>query len=167
MKITDRFIGDHKTFRKLIGDINSIAGQPTDQWDRKKLLRWVELFKDHLILHAWGEETFYYPAVRVRLSEDSPVINRSYVDRLDVEHDDVDRLMDQLEAEVRENPLSVNWPITYQSFVDGLTAHMGKEEAELFPFSEGLLGSEGLDRLSAELERRRREAPPIRRHSTI
>lgn len=167
MKITDRFVGDHKTFRKLIRDLGLMAGAKPAEWDKKRLIRLVELFKDHLILHSWGEETFYYPAVRARVPDKSPVVDKAYMDRLDKEHNSVDGTMDQLERQVKETPVAMEWPRTFQSFVDGLVAHMEKEENELFPFSEGLLGVAGLEELSDELERRRREAPAIRRHASF
>jgi hemerythrin-like domain-containing protein len=167
MKITDRFIGDHKTFRKLMGDISQMAGKKSHEWDAKRLIRLVELFKDHLVLHAWGEETFYYPAVKNRLPANGPLINKAYMDRLDEEHRTIDELVDHLERQMKETPVSQSWPETYQSFVAGLAAHMDKVENEVFPFSEGLLGKGGLDELSNELERRRKEAPAIRRHSSF
>lgn len=167
MKITDRFIGDHKTFRKLIRDLGQMAGNKPADWDQKRLIRLVELFKDHLILHSWGEETFYYPVVRAKVPDKSPIVDKVYMDRLDEEHRSVDGHLDQLEREAKEIPAAVAWPRTFQAFVDGLVAHMDKEENELFPFSEGLLGKDGLEEISNELERRRREAPAIRRHASF
>ena len=167
MKITDRFIGDHKTFRKLIGDISQIAGKKPAEWDQKRLVRLIELFKDHLILHAWGEETFYYPAVKGRVPVNAPIIIKAYLDRLDLEHRAVDGLIDKLERQVKETPVSPTWSETYQSFITGLVAHMDKEENELFPFSEDLLGKQGLDDISTELEKRQKEAPAVRRHSVF
>jgi hemerythrin-like domain-containing protein len=167
MKITDRLIGDHKTFRKLIKGIDEIAAQPTRELKGKRLIRLVELFKDHLILHAWGEDTFYYPAVRTQMKQNHPTINALYMDQLDKEHVSVDGLLDRLERGVKENPIAPNWIQTYQSFVSGLTSHMDKEEKELFPFSAELLGEDGLKEISNELERRRSEAPAIRRHASF
>src|SRR5262249_16373809 len=125
MKITDRFIGDHKTFRKLIRDINQIAGQSPSQWDQKRLVRLVELFKDPLVLHAWGEEIFYYSAVESRLLEKGP-INKAYMIRLGEEHETVDNEIERLETQVKSKPVSNEWPKTYQRFVTGLVAHMDK-----------------------------------------
>jgi hemerythrin-like domain-containing protein len=167
MKITDRFVGDHKTFRKLMGDISQMAGKKSAEWDAKRLVRLVELFKDHLVLHAWGEETFFYPAVKNKAPANGPLINKTHMDRLDQEHRTIDGLVDQLERQVKATPVSDAWPDTYQAFAAELAAHMDKEENELFPFSEGLFGKDGLDELSNELERRRKEAPAIRRHSSF
>lgn len=37
MKITDRLIGDHKTFRKMIQDLDALAETPPIQRDKQKL----------------------------------------------------------------------------------------------------------------------------------
>ena len=167
MKITDRFIGDHKTFRKLIRDLAEIGQQPAQNWDAKRLIRLVELFKDHLLLHAWGEETFYYPALKAALPEAGAPMRKADMDRLDAEHRAVDVLMDQLETQVKQSPPDPGWTETYRLFERGLSAHMDEEEKTLFPLSEERLGVAALHEISDELERRRREAPPIRRHSAF
>lgn len=167
MKITDRFIGDHKTFRKLIQDLSLMAKEKPTDWNQKRLIRLVELFKDHLILHSWGEETFYYPAIRAKVPTKSPIIDRGYMDLMDDEHKIIDGLVDELERQAKAVPVNEKWPHVFQQFVAGLSAHMDKEELALFPFSEELLGKEGLEEISNELERRRREAPPIRRHASF
>src|ERR1044071_2383704 len=167
MKITDRFVGDHKTFRKLIKDINQIAGQTPEEWDQKRLVRLVELFKDHMILHAWGEETFYYPVVASRLPERGPLINKAYMAQMDEEHRIVDSRLSLLEKQAKSTPISEEWTETYLTFITALAAHMDREETELFPFSEGLLGKEGLEQISVELEKHRREAPSVRRHASF
>ena len=162
MKITDRFVGDHKTFRKLLGEIDTLA--QANQPDRARLIRFVEIFVDHLILHAWGEETFYYPAVK---EKSAGAYTPEYFDLLDEEHALVDDLMKKLEEQVKQQPMNPAWKETYRDFQTGLTAHMQKEEEDLFPKSEELLGRAGLEELSATLERRRKEAPAIRIHSSF
>jgi hemerythrin-like domain-containing protein len=166
MKITDRFMGDHKTFRKLISDINQVAAQTPNEWDQKRLVRLVELLKDHFVLHGWGEEVFYFSAVAARISDKGP-INKSYLARMSDEHKTLDDAIDELERKVKSKLISHEWPKNYQRLVTDFVAHMDKEESELFPFSEGLLGVAGLEEISNELERRRREAPSIRRHSLV
>lgn len=163
MKITDRFIGDHKTFRKLLGEIDLLAASPSP--DRKRLIRLVELFVDHLILHAWGEETFYYPAVAARAEK--PPLTRAYMTLLDEEHAVVDRVARRLESEARRVPLDAEWKASFAEFRKGLSDHMEKEESELFPLSETLLGVEALEEISRVLETRRSEAPKIRIHSSF
>jgi len=167
MKITERFVGDHRTFRKMLGELDALAEAPAAGRDLKKLIRTVELFKDHLLLHAWCEDTFYYPVIRQGLSAAPAPLSASYMDHLDHEHRTVDGYLDRLEKEVKSNPPAVSWPQTYALFSKGLVSHMNKEEDELFRLSEKMLGAARLEELSQELERRRSEAPPIRIHTRL
>lgn len=163
MKITDRFVGDHKTFLKMFKDIDLLA--QAEAPDNRRLVRLVELFVDHLLLHAWGEETFYYPAVGQK-GAGHPIFNLGYMTLLDEEHAVVDRWARRLEDEVKKESPDPHWKTSYAEFKKGLLAHMKKEEEELFPLSEQLLGTQALHDISSELERRRKEAPAIRRHSS-
>lgn len=165
MKITDRLVGDHRTFRKMLADLDRIADQPRRLRDPQKLIRTVELLKDHLVLHAWCEDTFYYPVVREAVPQALPPLNTVYMDHLEEEHKTVDSYLDRLEQEVKAGPPVAAWPQTYALFSKGLEAHMRKEEEELFPLSEKLLGAARLEEISAELERRRAEAPLARLHT--
>ena len=165
MKITQRLVGDHLTFRKMLADLDGLADQIASQRDTVKLIRLVELLKDHLTLHAWCEDTFYYPAVRSAVrTTPFPPLNNAYIDHLDEEHKTVDRYLDHLEQEVKAQPPQAYWPQTYALFAKGLSAHMKKEEEELFPLSEQLLGADRLEALSQQLEKHRREAPRARMH---
>jgi hemerythrin-like domain-containing protein len=166
MKITDRLVGDHKTFRKMLADLDAIADQAPAQRDRRRLTRHVELFVDHMMLHAWCEDTFYYPVVRAALAGAPPPLSVSYMDHLDAEHKTVDGYLERLEREVKANPIGAGWPQTYALFSKGLLAHMKKEEEELFPLSEQILGAQKLEEISRELEKSRAQAPAVRLHSS-
>lgn len=167
MKITDRLIGDHKTFRKMLGDLDRIADAPPSRCEMPRLIRLVELFKDHLMLHAWAEDTFYYPVIRQNLSSAPPPLSVIYMDHLDQKHRTVDGYLDRLEGEVKTGTPTPTWPQTYALFAKGLLGHMKKEEEELFPISEKLLGSDRLEAISQELEKRRKEAPTVRLHTRL
>jgi len=167
LKITDRLIGDHKTFRKMSGDIDAIVKSPPAQRDVRRLIRLVELFKDHLVVHAWFEDRYFYPELRRALTRGAPSeITPAYMDHLDHEHKTVDGYVDRLEREVKGVPPSFGWPQTFALLFHGLKSHMRKEEEELFPAADALLGSERLEALSVEMERHRSEAPRIRAHAS-
>lgn len=166
MKITDRLVGDHKTFRKMLADLDGIADQKPADRDPRRLTRLVELFVDHLMLHAWCEDTFYYPIIRAALPGAPAPITESYMDHLDNEHRTVDCYLERLEREVKANPPVASWPQTYALFSKGLLGHMKKEEEELFPLSEQFLGVQKLEDISLELEKNRSRAPAVRIHST-
>ena len=158
MKITDRFIGDHKTFRKLISDIQSLTGARPSSSDRIKLARLSLFLKDHLVIHAWFEDRFFYPAVRSRIEKRSlPPITVRYFTELEKEHKSIQEQSVVLEREA--NAFAPFWPQTFSNFRQALESHMRKEEEELFPTAEQLLGPEGLESLSTEMERHRSEAP--------
>jgi len=165
MNITDRLVGDHKTFHKMLQDLDHVADAPPSRRETLRLVRLVELFKDHLMLHAWVEDTFYYPVIRQNLSSAAPPLSVAYMDHLDQEHRTVDGYLDRLEGEVKAGPPIPAWPQTYALFAKGLLAHMKKEEEELFPLSEKLLGFDLLEAISQELEKRRKEAPAVRLHT--
>ncbi len=164
MKITQRLVGDHITFRKMLKELDHLADHPATQRDTAKLVRTVELFRDHLLLHAWAEDRFYYPVIREHLTKDSAPLTPTYMDHLDQEHHHVDSYLDQLEEEVKRQPPATYWPQTFALFAKGLLAHMKKEEEELFPISERVLGEEKLEELSKNLEKHRSEAPKVRMH---
>lgn len=166
MKITDRFVGDHKTFRKLMENIESIRN-PSEEADRRKLIRSVELFVDHLILHAWGEETFYYPEVAKAAASAKSVADSAYMKLLDDEHRAIDTVLQEVEKMVKEAAVSPEWRSKYDVFKEHLVSHMTKEEEELFPLSEKLLGKEGLEKISETLEKNRSKAPAIRIHQRL
>ena len=168
MKLTDRLIGDHKTFRKMLADIEAIYGQPPVERDPRRLLRTVELFKDHLLLHAWFEDRFYYPAVLKDIDRfaGGPVTT-AYMNHLGHEHKTIDGYLDRLEAEVKGNPVTATWPQTFALFARGLSSHMRQEEEVLFPASEKALGADRLEALSQEIERQRPAAPKIRVHTRL
>ncbi len=166
MKITDRFIGDHKTFRKMMADIDAIAGSPEASRDRARLIRLTDLLKDHLIVHSWFEDQFYYPALReVFMNSRMPPFADAYVQRMEEEHRGIDGHLDRLEREIKGEPMAASWPQTFVVLFHVLNSHMRKEEEELFPASEKLLGAEGLEKLSLEIERHRFSAPKARLHS--
>jgi len=151
MKITERLAGDHRTFRKFLSELDQIADQPAGQWDRNRLGRLTLLFKDHLSIHAWAEDTFYYPEVRKHLTSSSGRLTVAYMDHLDQEHRQIDAALDRLENELKNSPTSTTWPQMYALFSKGLQAHMRKEEEELFPLSEELLGAPTLEMISNAL----------------
>lgn len=144
-----------------MGDIDALAA--ADQPDSRRLIRLVELFVSHLLLHAWGEETFYYPAVAAKAG--APPLTAEYMSLLDEEHRLIDTAVRRLETEVKQQPPDAGWRNTYAAFKNSLANHMRKEEVDLFPMSESLLGARGLEEISNEVERRRSEAPRIGRHS--
>jgi hemerythrin-like domain-containing protein len=147
-------------------DIESIQ-DPHDEAERRKLIRAVELFVDHLMLHAWGEEMFYYPEVGKAAASSTSVADSIYMKLLDDEHRVIDAVLADVEKMIKESATSPGWKTKYAVFKEHLVAHMTKEEEELFPLSEKLLGKEGLEKISETLEKNRSKAPAVRIHQRI
>ena len=167
VKITDRLIGDHKTFRKMLFELGQLAGDSVGPAESARLVRLVELFRDHLMIHCWAEDHFYYPAVRAVLPKAPSPFCLRYMDQMGDEHRTIEASLDRLERQVRHHPPSPGWSDTYAVFFHEVRAHMKKEEEDLFPLSERLLGGEGLEQLSRTLEENRYKAPPIRLHTQV
>lgn len=167
MKITDRFIGDHKTFRKMLFEIGRMAGEPVGSLEAPRLVRLVEFFKDQLLLHTWAEDTFFYPAVRAILPKAPAPFCLRTLEELEDQHQAVETDLNHLELQVRRQPPQAHWPDTYAHFFQAIQSHMKKEEEQLFPLSERILGAGGLEKLSQALEENRYKAPPTRQHLQV
>lgn len=167
VKITDRLIGDHKTFRKMLFELGQLAGDPVGPSEAARLVRLAELIKDHQTIHSWAEDHFFYPAVRAVLPKAPAPLCFRYMDQLDDEHEAIEAALDRLERQVRHHPPAPGWSDTYALFFHELQTHMKKEEEDLFPLSERLLGDKALEQLSRTLEENRHQAPPIRLHTPV
>jgi len=89
------------------------------------------------------------------------------INHLDHEHKTIDGYVERLEGEVKAQPIVSTWPQSYALFSHGLLSHMKREEEELFPESERVLGISRLVELSDEIERHRSEAPKVRMHTRV
>src|SRR5690242_14377015 len=129
MKITDRMLEDHKTFRKIIAEINLVIEAPAPSRDQQRLIRLMEIFKDHLKLHAWSEDTFYYDVVRTQVIKTPlPPLTIDYMDSLLNDHRRIDESLDLLQKGLGTPSFPGTWPQLYASFCRSLLIHMKKEE---------------------------------------
>lgn len=164
MKITERMAEDHKTFRKMISELDTAAASIQAGGEKKRLVRIVELFGDHLAIHSWGEDRFYNPAVREMVPKlpKGSWLTAAYMELLQKEHVALEKLAQRLEQEVKSSPMTPGWLETYGVLCQNLLAHIKKEEEDLFPLSEIVLGKDQLEKLSTQLELHRAEAPKSR-----
>lgn len=145
---------------ETIGDLDNAD-------NKKRLIRAIELLMDHLLLHSWGEDTFYYPEVDKAVEKGLTKIDRPYMIRMEKEHEVIDSELQQVEILIKQSPLSGEWRQRYANFKKNLIHHMNQEEEELFPLSEMMLGKKGLEEISATLEKNRKNAPAIRLHQRL
>ena len=157
MRITERFTADHETFRKMLRELETIAEEPETVRDRKQLTRLVWLFKELLAAHEWFEDCFFHPFLQKALDDASASRAMRLVDRLNNQHRIIEETLKRLEQKI-DSGMS-QWTDDYQLFSRRMRAHMEKEEAELFPLAEKLLGEGQLEKLAKEAELQREEAP--------
>jgi iron-sulfur cluster repair protein YtfE (RIC family) len=142
-KATDSLLSDHKMIRKLLDGFH--LENPRFPDISKTLQRVVAS-------HAWFEDNVFLPAFK-----NEPLLVKIYLDELYEEHQHIDFFM----ALIRETQMSAASEL--DAYTRQLRAilenHLKKEEDALFPLAERILDSEGMNRLSAEMERRQKDVP--------
>lgn len=161
MKITDRLASDHRSFEKLIADIDRLAGAEAVP-DPIRLIRLVELLSDLLSVHGWGEDNFYYPAVRRSISRFPDDIDDGYMDRMGDEHAGAVMILREVEAKVKQSPPDPAWKEGFADFKKRIGSHIESEESVLFPLSEEKLGDGILTGAMELFDENRRHAPEAR-----
>lgn len=144
MKVTDRLIADHKAFRKILDDIDGVVRQSPGQRDVARLRRLAALLKRMVASHAQYEDGTYFPAL-----DKKGGLPPALLSHLSDEHKTIGGYLDRLETQVRIKPPSQSWPQTFALLSTGLKGHFKREEEEVFPASERLLGEEALHALGA------------------
>jgi hemerythrin-like domain-containing protein len=142
-KATDALLSDHKMIRKLLEGYD--LANPRFRAVANTLERVV-------VMHAWFEDEIFLPAFR-----NKPLLVQRYIDELNTEHRHIEFFSQLIHktpaAEAQELDAYV------RQFRAILERHLQKEEDALFPLAEKILDAEGMNRVSAELERRQKEAP--------
>jgi hemerythrin superfamily protein len=140
-KATDALLKDHKLIYKTLEGFS--LDNPRFEHILKTLQRVV-------LAHAWFEDEIFLPAFNAE-----PRLKRRFVDEIIQEHKDIDFFL----ALLRKTPLSDKREL--ESSICQLTAiltnHLKKEEDGLFPLAEKILDNEGLNRIGAEMDRRKTE----------
>lgn len=140
-KATDALLKDHKMIRK------TLEGFTVDNPRFDPLLKTLQRI---VLAHAWFEDEIFLPAFNAE-----PRLKRRFVDEITQEHKDIEYFLDLLRktspSQKEERELSA------RQFTSILTTHLLKEEDGLFPLAERILDNEGLNRLGAEMDRRKTE----------
>jgi hemerythrin-like domain-containing protein len=103
--------------------------------------------KDALELHSEIEKRIFYPALE-SFSETSSLIEQSYGENQE---------LTDLLAEM--SPGESMWDDQVSRLMDLVTKHADKEERELFPSAESLLGEKELVRMGEEAQKLKSEQP--------
>jgi iron-sulfur cluster repair protein YtfE (RIC family) len=142
-KATDSLLSDHKMIRKLLE--NWQPDNPRYREISKTLERVV-------LTHAWFEDVVFLPAF-----QNEPLLVKKYLDELYEEHKDIDYFLNLIRKTVGPKELSA----ATKQFRAILENHLRKEEDALFPLAEIVLDNDGLNNLSAEMEKRQSEAQKL------
>lgn len=138
-QVIENLKSDHEEFRALGRAIESLMRGPAAQLDRGRLVRLVNEFKQKLERHSSSEDAELYPAVRGMIGK-SALIDHVYMNHLDHEHRSIDGHLSTLLEQISAERLMTGWGQTFAIFSVGLRSHMRREEEELFPEAQRLLG---------------------------
>lgn len=139
MGLTSQLRADHAEFAVLGREIEAILRSSAPGHDREHLAGLVKKFQVRLDEHSRLEDDVFYPAVRGVMGR-SVLIDQKYMDHLDNEHRSIDGHLAKLVEQVTAPKLMLGWGQTFAIFSVGLRSHMRREEEELFPEAERLLG---------------------------
>jgi hemerythrin-like domain-containing protein len=145
VKITDRLLADHKAFRKLLDDLEEDVKALPAQRDLAGLRRRVSLLKRMVVFHAGIEDKTYFPALDQAAAG---VLPENLLAHSTQEHKTIEGYLDRLEAQVGARPMAPSWPQTFALLSSGLRGHLKREEEEIFPVSERILGEKVLEALA-------------------
>jgi iron-sulfur cluster repair protein YtfE (RIC family) len=109
--------------------------------------------KNALLVHTQIEEQIFYPALK-GFDETSAIVETYYS-----EHDNVDAILAVLS---NLSPTDELWIGKIRELRENLYQHIDKEEKELFPQAEKLLGDKKLQELSRQIEEMKNSRPAAR-----
>ena len=137
----------HRCLRHSAAQLAEAVDRPVDHRRARALARWYGGYAGEVRCHHHIEDALLFPALRARVS--------TYPDhavRIDRDHDDVDRMLDQL-ADAFDQGDRTRITSLAHALRDHLDAHLAYEDAELVPlFIRHFTGAE-FDELNARAVR--------------
>ena len=140
MKVTQLLMVDHE---QVMAMLNTLANGDLEATGVASFWK----IKDALELHSEIEKTIFYPALE-SFAETSSLIEQSYGESQE---------LTDLLAEM--SPAESMWDDQVSKLRDLVTKHADKEERELFPRAESLLGEKELVRMGEEAQKLKSEQP--------
>ena len=127
---------DHQKVKGLFQEL----GRASDQNKRKELFDKIDT---ELEIHAYIEETVFYPAI-----EQHEELSEMVAEALE-EHQEAKALLEELEE---MGPESHEFGSTVQELMEGVEHHVQEEEGEMFPKVREVFDEDELEQLGQELE---------------
>jgi len=140
MKVTQLLMVDHE---QVMAMLNTLANGDLEATGVASFWK----IKDALELHSEIEKRIFYPALQ-SFAETSSLIEQSYGENQE---------LTDLLAEM--SPAESMWDDQVSKLRDLVTKHADKEERELFPRAESLLGEKELVRMGEEAQKLKSEQP--------
>jgi len=135
-----------------------VARAGADAAARKAAQGVIRYFDTSARHHHEDEEQDLFPALIESMAGADPVCIRELIDSLTRDHRELERLWVAVRAwlvDVEAGEAAAASAADIDSFVDLYERHAAREEQELFPMSERLLGAEELDRIGRSMRLRR------------
>ncbi|MBV9080593.1 MAG: hemerythrin domain-containing protein [Elusimicrobia bacterium] len=139
MTLLEQLLADHEEFRRLGRAIEAILRSPDGAQNAAQVEALVKEFQAKMRRHAHLEDDTLYPAMRRNMGRSS-FLDDLYLRHLDSEHHNIEEQLAKLHEQV-SGRLALGWGQTFAIFSVGLKSHMRREEDELFPEAERLLGN--------------------------
>ena len=133
MDIFEAILEDHEVQRELIDKLMDTKG---DSQERKKIFKRL---RSNLETHAEAEERHFYKPL---ISKDS---TQDQARHSIAEHEDIDDLLDKLEATEMDSPA---WMDTAKKLKHEVIHHLDEEEEDVFPMADGVLEDKKLEDLA-------------------
>jgi hemerythrin-like domain-containing protein len=129
---------DHSRVKRLFDDYDTAESVGKKQQIAEEIFR-------ELRVHSRIEEEIFYPAVKGTGAREGKELITESLDQ----HDEVDSLIDELEAIGMDDP---DWDERFQELMESVDQHVQQEEDEMFPYAEKKLKQEMLEELGKQLE---------------
>ncbi|MFD5428191.1 hemerythrin domain-containing protein [Streptomyces sp. NPDC127084] len=143
--VIEELMADHREVGQLFSRIEAL---PTGDISLRGLLDEVTI---ELVRHSVAEEQYLYPAVRQHVEGGDALADKEIA-----EHAGIEKLMKKLEKMRVDDE---EFHPTLQKLMDGVEAHVGDEEGQLFPRLQQACTPDELDELGDKVRRAKAMAP--------
>lgn len=137
---------DHKTMKKIMGDIDSTGDRAVKT--REELLAKM---KQELTIHERIEEEIFYPALREH-KKAKDIVLEGYE-----EHHAVDVLMDELESVPFDDE---TWSAKFSVIKENIEHHIEEEEGEMFKKARQVFDEQELVGLGERMQQLKNDIKP-------
>lgn len=152
MSIIERFLEDHRAFRRHLEDSLKTAAAMAPGSLPPFLSEEEKIFAQRLRRHARMESEILFPAMqRAGTDHSRQTAVQHFISHGDDEHSSVAKRHAELHSIAEGEPLA-KWRTCLEHFIEGLLRHMAHEEKEIFPLALKLLSPSVLIDLNQKAE---------------